>query len=113
MLRRSSHIAIVPWILVLLALSALPGPIVERIAAQEGASISEVDIQAFHPRSIGPAVTGGRIHDVEALPDNPSVLYVATASGGLWKTTNRGHSWVNLFEHMPISTFGDLGIAPP
>ena len=112
MLRRPSHLAVVPPTLLLIALWALPGPVAEEVAAQEGASISAADLQAFHPRSIGPAVTGGRIHDVQALPGNPSVLYVATASGGLWKTTNRGHSWVNLFEHMPISTFGDLGIAP-
>ncbi len=111
MLCRPRYLVVVPLIL-LLPLLALSGPAVEQVTAQERASISEAELQAFHPRSIGPAVTGGRIHDVEALPGNPSVLYVATASGGLWKTTNRGHSWVNLFEHMPISTFGDVAIAP-
>ena len=63
-------------------------------------------------RHVGPALTGGRIHDVEALPHDPSTLYVATASGGLWKSVNRGITWTNLWEHMPVSTFGDLAIAP-
>ena len=63
-------------------------------------------------RAIGPAVTGGRIHDVEALPDDPSTIYVATASGGLWKTTNKGTTWRPLFDDLPTSTFGDLAIAP-
>ena len=36
-------------------------------------------------RAIGPTVMGGRIHDIEALPTNPAVMYVASASGGLWK----------------------------
>ncbi len=70
------------------------------------------DLAAFTPRHVGPAVTGGRIHDVEALPHDPSTIYVASASGGLWKSTNRGITWTNLWEHMPVSTFGDLAIAP-
>ena len=74
--------------------------------------ITSEQLRALHPRPIGPAVAGGRIHDVEALPDNASVIYVATASGGLWKTTNRGHTWRNIFENMPVSTFGDVAIAP-
>ena len=37
---------------------------------------------------------------------------MATASGGLWKSVNRGISWTNLWEQMPVSTFGDLAIAP-
>ena len=63
-------------------------------------------------RAIGPAVVGGRIHDVEALPHDPSTIYVATASGGLWKTTNKGTTWHPLFDDQPTSTFGDLAIAP-
>ncbi len=63
-------------------------------------------------RCIGPAVTGGRIHDVEALPNDPSMIYVATASGGIWKSTNRGTTWKPIFDDMPVSTFGDLAISP-
>ncbi|HUH13957.1 MAG TPA: hypothetical protein VMK65_12660 [Longimicrobiales bacterium] len=63
-------------------------------------------------RSVGPAVTGGRIHDVEALADRPSTLYVAAASGGLWKSTNGGTTWAPIFDDQPVSTFGDLAIAP-
>ncbi len=75
------------------------------------AQISTADLEAFRPRSIGPAVTGGRVHDVEALPLDPSTIFVATASGGLWKTTNRGITWRNVFEFMPVSTFGDVAIS--
>lgn len=63
-------------------------------------------------RSIGPAVTGGRIHDVEALPGDPSTIYVAAATGGLWKSTDKGTTWQPLFDHQATSTFGDLAIAP-
>ncbi|MFQ5679017.1 MAG: WD40/YVTN/BNR-like repeat-containing protein [Gemmatimonadota bacterium] len=63
-------------------------------------------------RSIGPAVTGGRVHDVEALPRDPSTVYVAAASGGLWKSTNHGTTWTPIFDDQAVSTFGDLAIAP-
>jgi hypothetical protein len=74
--------------------------------------ITSAQLEAFEARPIGPAVTGGRVTDLAGIPDRPSVLYVATASGGLWKTTNRGHSWTPLFDDMPVSTFGDVALAP-
>ncbi|MDP2959771.1 MAG: hypothetical protein Q8N53_25430 [Longimicrobiales bacterium] len=74
--------------------------------------ISTQDMTSLRARSIGPAVTGGRIHDVEAVPTDPSTLYVAAASGGLWKSTNRAHTWVNVFDTMAVSTFGDVALAP-
>jgi len=79
------------------------------VAAQ--ASITTGDMASMYPRAIGPAVTGGRIHDVEALPGDPSTIFVGTASGGLWKSTNRGQTWVNTFADMPVSTFGDIAIS--
>ncbi|MEP7346871.1 MAG: hypothetical protein ABI877_16480, partial [Gemmatimonadaceae bacterium] len=61
-------------------------------------------------RNIGPASLGGRIHDVEALPNDPSTVYVAAASGGIWKSTNKGITWNAVFDHENVSTFGDLAI---
>lgn len=69
-------------------------------------------VDGFRFRQVGPAVTGGRIHDVEALPDDPSTVYLATASGGLWRSTNKGTTWTPIFDDQPVSTFGDLAIAP-
>lgn len=84
---------------------------VPHAAAGRQSPVSGVDLEDFRPRSIGPAVTGGRVHDVEALPADPSTIFVASASGGLWKTTNRGITWTNVFEDMPVSTFGDVAIS--
>ncbi|UCC49744.1 MAG: hypothetical protein JSV41_06185 [Gemmatimonadota bacterium] len=76
------------------------------------ASVSTELLSGLRFRSIGPAVTGGRIHDVEALPDDPSTIYLATASGGLWKSINKGTTWTPIFDNQPVSTFGDVAIAP-
>lgn len=91
----------------LLAAAALLVPV-----GAAGQSITTADMEAFRPRSIGPAVTGGRVHDVEAVPADPSILYVASASGGLWKSSNRGHTWTNLSDDWEVSTFGDVALAP-
>ncbi len=81
-------------------------------ALSHAQSITSQDLAELRFRSIGPAVTGGRIHDVEALPNNPSTVYVATASGGIWKSTNKGTTWTPIFDHEAVSTFGDIAIAP-
>jgi hypothetical protein len=39
---------------------------------------------------IGPASPSGRIDNFAVLESNPAVFYVATATGGLWKTVNQG-----------------------
>ncbi|TFH65736.1 MAG: hypothetical protein E4G90_05760, partial [Gemmatimonadales bacterium] len=81
-------------------------------SSQQVVPISEADLAAIHPRVIGPAVTGGRITDVDVDPSDPSIVYVATASGGLWKSTNRTHQWTNVFADQPVATFGAVTLAP-
>ena len=49
-------------------------------------------------RSLGPGFVTGRIADIEIDPNNPSIWYVASAFGGLWKTTNRGISFDPIFD---------------
>ncbi len=77
----------------------------------QGVRLTSEHLQGLRFRSIGPAVTGGRIHDVEALPSDPSTIYLATASGGIWKSTNKGTTWTPIFDDQEVSTFGDIGIS--
>lgn len=63
-------------------------------------------------REIGPAVMGGRIDDFAVVESNPKVVYVGTASGGVWKTTNNGTTWEPVFDKEGVSTIGDISIAP-
>ena len=51
----------------------------------------------LHFRDIGPAASGGRIHDLQIDPKDPAVLYVGAASGGICKSTNKGVTWRDVF----------------
>src|SRR5262249_39898187 len=63
-------------------------------------------------RSIGPASMGGRITDIEGVPGNPNLVYVASASGGLFKTTNGGLTWSSIFDKQKVISIGDLALDP-
>ena len=63
-------------------------------------------------RSIGPANMGGRVADVEGVPGDPNIVYVASASGGLWKTTNGGVTWKPIFDRQGTISIGDIALAP-
>ena len=63
-------------------------------------------------RSIGPAIAGGRISDVEVVPGTRSHLYVGAASGGVWKSINHGTTWTPVFDEQPNLSIGDIALAP-
>ncbi len=63
-------------------------------------------------RSIGPANMGGRVADVEGVPGNPNVVYVATGSGGIFKTLNGGVSWTPIFDRQNTISVGDIALEP-
>ena len=63
----------------------------------------------------GPANTGGRIDDfaVARVPGQPDAIYVATASGGVFKSTNQGTSWTPVFDRVDaMMSIGDIAVAP-
>ncbi|HUQ99896.1 MAG TPA: hypothetical protein VM166_10605, partial [Gemmatimonadaceae bacterium] len=71
-------------------------------------------------RPIGPAVTSGRVVDL-AVPEGPrtqvgerlgETFYVASASGGVWKTVNGGTTWEPIFDHQGSASIGDIAVAP-
>jgi photosystem II stability/assembly factor-like uncharacterized protein len=63
-------------------------------------------------REVGPAVMGGRIDDFAVVESNPDVIFVGTASGGVFKTVNGGITWEPVFDDQPVSTIGDITVAP-
>ena len=98
--------------LVLWALSALSACTLATLVAGPSALAAQSPLDGLRFRSIGPAVMGGRLHDVEVDPTDPSTIYVAAAGGGVWKTTNKGTTWAPIFDATGENSFGDLAISP-
>jgi photosystem II stability/assembly factor-like uncharacterized protein len=66
-------------------------------------------------RSIGPAATGGRVDDfaVGRVAGQPDAIYVATASGGLFKSANQGTTWLPVFDRVDaMMSIGAVAVAP-
>lgn len=61
-------------------------------------------------RNIGPSVMSGRVVDVDVNPNDPTEFYVAYATGGLWRTTNNGQSFVPIFDHEDVIGIGDIAV---
>src|SRR5947208_5984860 len=63
-------------------------------------------------RAIGPASFGGRVDDIEAVPDDPRIIFVGTASGGVFRSLNNGTTWEPVFDAQQALSIGDIAIAP-
>src|ERR1035437_6638497 len=63
-------------------------------------------------RNIGPSSMGGRVTSIAGIPGNPAMVYVATASGGLFKTVNAGTTWTPIFDHQSTISIGDIAVDP-
>jgi len=61
-------------------------------------------------KNIGPTIFSGRVTDLEVNPDDPSIFYVAYASGGLWKTVNNGATFTPIFDNEAVMTIGDIAV---
>lgn len=63
-------------------------------------------------RCIGPALTSGRISDFAVNPNRRSEYYVATSSGGVWKTINAGTTFSPIFDRQGSYSIGCITMDP-
>jgi photosystem II stability/assembly factor-like uncharacterized protein len=91
-----------------LTASLLALPFLLFLAPQQSPS---KDLQVLKTRVLGPAVMGGRVIDLAVNENQPSTFFVATSSGGVWKTTNNGTTFQPLFQHEKVVSLGSIAIA--
>ena len=63
-------------------------------------------------RHIGPLHMSGRVTDIAKPLDQPHTFYVASASGGVWKTENQGTTWKPIFDDAPSGSVGAIAVDP-
>jgi photosystem II stability/assembly factor-like uncharacterized protein len=67
-------------------------------------------VKNMSPRNIGPGGMSGRVTAIDVVLDNPDVMYVGTASGGVWKSTSGGIKWEPIFDNELTASVGALAI---
>ncbi len=79
-------------------------------ALAQQTSMQAGDLAGLRLRGIGPASMSGRVVDMEVLESNPYTMYVAGATGGLWRTRDNGVTWESLFDAVPVHSIGDVAV---
>ncbi len=67
-------------------------------------------LKDMKPRNIGPGGMSGRVTAIDVVESDPDVMYVGTASGGLWKSTSGGIKWDPIFDNQPTASIGAIAI---
>src|SRR5262245_48077694 len=97
--------------LIVLALALVVFAGVSLIGGQAPASAAGSPFDALHFRSIGPAGMSGRIADIAVYEANPSIFYVASAHGGVWKTVNNGTTFEAQLQNQGLMSIGDVAVS--
>lgn len=92
----------------------MPAP-AQRLAAsrarreRESAGVGRVGGDWF---CAGPAELSGRILDIAFDWTNPDIVFAGAASGGLWKSTDRGLTWATTTDQLPVLEVGAVAVLP-
>lgn len=100
-----------PAFLIVIALATF-SPAQAQAETQGQGTLPRDWVSSMQWRSIGPTNMSGRIVAFSVVEDRPSTYWVATAAGGLLKTTNNGITFEHQFEHGNTFSLGDVCHAP-
>jgi photosystem II stability/assembly factor-like uncharacterized protein len=67
-------------------------------------------IEPLKFRYMGPAAAG-RIATVAGVPGDANTYYLGSASGGVWKSTDGGTTFVPIFDDQPVAAIGSIAVA--
>ena len=81
--------------------------LVQSLIAQE---INPKWMQGIAPRNIGPGGMSGRVTSIDVVNSDSGVIYVGTASGGVWKSTSGGVNWDAVFDNQVTASIGAIAI---
>src|ERR1044071_2108009 len=74
------------------------------------AQAEEKEFAAAKYRLVGP-FAGGRVSRACGVPGDPLTYFAATASGGVWKSSDGGLTWKPIFDDQPTSSIGSIAVS--
>ncbi len=80
--------------------------------AEKTGSMEVASIQPSDWVPVGPGNIGGRIRAIAIDPVNANHIWIGSASGGIWSTTNGGTSWVPADDFMANLAISTLVVNP-
>ncbi|HEY2152131.1 MAG TPA: hypothetical protein VGH34_15090 [Vicinamibacterales bacterium] len=104
-------VRVVSFIVMLGAAFGAQSLLVRSQQAPPSAAVPGGPFDSLHFRPIGPASMSGRISDLAVYESNPSIFYVASAHGGVWKTTNAGTTFEAQFQDQGLISIGDVTVS--
>ncbi len=72
--------------------------------------LDEKILEGFHIRNVGPAGMSGRITTIDVVLAEPDHIYIGSASGGVWESTDGGTTWKPIFDDQPALSIGSIKI---
>jgi len=81
------------------------------LASDSYAQVSTEQLAGLKYRMIGPH-RAGRTVGITGVADQPNVFYIGVNNGGVWKTTDYGHTWKPIFDAENTGSVGDVAVAP-
>ena len=82
-------------------------------AAQAPRQTTPAELSALEFRNIGPANMSGRFVDLDVVESDPYTIYVASSTGGMYRSTDNGITWTPVFEREAVHSIGDVAIFQP
>lgn len=82
-------------------------------ATAKAIALQPSDLAGLRLRNIGPATMSGRFVDMDVVESNPFIMYVASSTGGMYRTLDNGITWAPVFEREGTHSIGDVAIYQP
>ena len=108
----AAALALAALVLVLPVRASSAAPAAAKATEPTPSPLAKASLDGLAFRSIGPAVTGGRVVGLAVNPRDHSEYFVAAGHGALWKTTNAGVTFTPVFDEQSSFSIGAVTLDP-
>jgi hypothetical protein len=85
---------------------------IEHVKEMKAEQLAKSNFNNVQWEFAGPVNIGGRIVDIEFNPQDPNIVYAASATGGVFKSTDMGLNWFPIFDEQNVLPIGDIAVDP-